>query len=255
MTLLRSLAFNAAFFAWSALLVILALPLLLLPPNAARKAARFWAWANLHLLHGICGLSYEVRGLEHLPAGPYIIAAKHQSAWDTLIFWVLIDPPAYVFKRELLKIPLFGWYLQATGCIPIDRAGGAGALRRLIEDARRALDEGRKIVIFPEGTRVAPGAHRPHHPGTAALYTRLGVPVVPVAVTSGLYWGRRSFLKKPGRIVLELLPAIPPGLPRKTFAAELERRIEGATNRLLGTDPPAAGEAGAPDRAVDKYVS
>ena len=178
--------------------------------------------------------------LEHLPAGPCIVASKHQSAWDTLVFSILVDGPGYVFKRELMKIPLFGWYARAAGCVPIDRAGGAAALRRLIEDARRVLAEGRKIVIFPEGTRVAPGKRHPHHPGTAALYARLGVPVVPVAVNSGLFWGRRTFLKAPGRIVLEFLPPIPPGMPRKVFAVELEERIHAASMRLLGEGTPAA---------------
>ena len=257
MTTLRSLLFNAIFFGWTTVVAILAVPLLLLPRAAVRKVGRFWAWANLRLLQVICGLGHEIRGWEHLPAGPCIIAAKHQSAWDTLIFNVLVEAPGYIFKKELLKIPLFGRYMLAAGCIPIDRGGGAGALRRLIGDARGALEEGRKIVIFPEGTRVAPGARRPHHPGTAALYTQLGVPVVPVVVNSGLYWGRRSFLKRPGRIVLEFLPPIPPGLPRKAFAAELERRIEEATSRLPGIGPAAAAEdkAGAPERAVDKFVS
>ena len=258
MTALRSLVFNAVFFAWSAAIMILAVPLLLLPRAAVRRAARFWAGVNLRLLRGICGVSHEVRGLERLPAGPCIIAAKHQSAWDTLIFWVLMDTPAYIFKKELLKIPLFNRYILAAGCIPIDRSGGAAALRGLIGDARAVLEEGRKVVIFPEGTRVAPGAQQPHHPGTAALYSRLGVPVVPVAVNSGLYWGRRSFLKRPGRIVLEFLPPIPPGLARKAFAAELQRRMEDGTNRLPGIAPAAAGAAGAPgapDPAVDRFVS
>lgn len=256
MTYLRSLAFNVAFYVWTALIMILCLPLLLRPRLMVRKAARVWSWVSLKLLQGICGLSHEIRGLEHLPAGPCIIAAKHQSAWDTLIFSVVIDGPGYIFKRELLQIPLFGWYARAAGNIPIDRSGGAGALRHLIQEARRALNEGRKIVIFPEGTRVAPGVRRPHHPGTAALYTQLGVPVVPVAVNSGLYWGRRTFLKKPGRIVLEFLPPIPPGLARKAFAAELERRIETATSRLLGGAPPAPDDAPpSRHRAVDKFVS
>ena len=261
MTALRSLAFNAVFFGWTAVMMVLALPLLPLSRAAVRRVGRFWSWTNLQLVQGICGLGYEIRGRAHLPEGPCIIAAKHQSAWDTLIFNILVESPAYIFKKELLRIPLFGWYLVAAGCIPIDRSGGAGALRRLIGDARRTLEAGRKIVIFPEGTRVAPGAHRPHHPGTAALYTQLGVPVVPVAVNSGLYWGRRSFLKRPGRIVLECLPPIPPGLPRKAFAAELERRIEEATNRLPGIAPAQAQEesagdaAGPPERAVDKFVN
>jgi 1-acyl-sn-glycerol-3-phosphate acyltransferase len=240
MIFVRSLIFNAVFYLWSGLLMVLFLPLLVLPHRAALLAARSWSASVLFLLRVICGLSHEVRGLEHLPEGPYIVASKHQSAWDTIVFALLIDGPVYVFKRELLHIPLFGWYVLAAGCIPIDRTGGAAALRRMIARARAALDNGRKIVIFPEGTRVALGAHVPHHPGTAALYAQLGVPVVPVAVNSGLYWGRRTFQKRPGRIVLEFLPPIPPGMPRKAFAAELESRIESASNRLLAEADPAS---------------
>lgn len=241
MIALRSLVFNVLFYSWTAVLMIAFLPSLILPPALPRKAARFWARSNLALLRLVCGLGHEVRGEEHLPAGPCIIACKHQSAWDTLVFTVLIEAPSYVFKSELMQIPLFGWYARAAGCIPIDRGGGAAALRRLIDDAKTVLAEGRKIVIFPEGTRVAPGKRKAHHPGTAALYARLGVPVVPAAVNSGLYWGRRTFLKKPGRIVLEYLPPIPPGMPRKDFAAELERRIDAVSTRLLGESPLAAG--------------
>jgi len=238
---LRSLVFNVLFYSWTAILMIAFLPSLVLPRVFPRKAARFWAWSNLALLRLVCGLSHEVRGEEHLLAEPCIIACKHQSAWDTLVFTILVEAPSYVFKRELMKIPLFGWYARAAGCIPIDRSGGAAALRRLIEDARAVLDEGRKIVIFPEGTRVAPGKREAHHPGTAALYAHLDVPVVPVAVNSGLFWGRRTFLKKPGRIVLEYLPPIPPGLPRKDFAVKLEERIHAASLRLLNESTLAAG--------------
>lgn len=256
MTYFRSLVFNALFYVWTALLMIVFLPALVLPRAVAVKAARFWAWSVLVMLRGVCGLSHEFRGLEHLPAGPCIVAAKHQSAWDTIVFTVLIDAPAYIFKKELLKIPLFGSYTVAAGCIPIDRGGGAGALRGLVADVRRALGEGRKVVIFPEGTRVAPGTHRPHHPGTAALYTQLGVPVVPAAVNSGLFWGRRTFLKKPGRIVLEFLPPIPPGMPRKAFAAELERRIEAASARLLdGASAAPDGEEAGSASTVDRFVN
>lgn len=242
MTGLRSLAFNVLFFAWTAVIAVCCLPLLVLPRRTLYWASRTWARVNLAMLAGLCGLRYELRGLDNIPAGPCIVASKHQSAWDTMIFPILFDAPCYVVKRELVWIPLFGLCLVRYGNIPIDRSGGAKALRALIRAARDRLNEGRSIVIFPEGTRVAPGLRRPHHPGTAALYMQLDVPVVPVAVNSGLFWGRRTFVKKPGRIVLEVLPPIPPGLPRKAFAATLEERIETASARLLA---PPAGEAAA----------
>ncbi len=233
MLALRSLTFNTAFFFWSTLVQVLFLPSLLFPVAVVAWVQRLWIGGALALLAGICGLRHEIRGLEHLPPGPCIIASKHQSAWDTLIFAMLFHGPGFVVKRELLWIPLFGWYIQRTGCIPIDRKGGARALKRMIAGGRATIGNGRHIVIFPEGTRVAPGQSRPYHPGVGALYRQLGVPVVPVALDSGLFWGRRAFLKKPGRISLELLEPIAPGLSRKDFTAELERRIETASARLL----------------------
>ncbi len=229
----RSFLFNVLFYAWTGLIVILCAPLLAAPRQALFTAGRTWARGNLFMLRHICRLTYTVRGLENLPAAPCIIASKHQSAWDTIIFSTFLNGPGFVLKRELLKIPFFGWYVVGAGCIPIDRTGGPSALRRMIDKSREVLAQGQTIVIFPEGTRAAPGSHLPYHPGTAALYARLDVPVVPVALNSGVFWGRRDFLKKPGRIVLEILPSIPPGMPRKAFAAELEKRIETASIKLL----------------------
>jgi len=231
MTAIRSFVFNSLFLIWTAIVLIACLPMLM-PAAATIRAGRVWAKVSLAMLAAICGLRHEIRGLANLPSGPFIIASKHQSAWDTLIFPLLVDGPGYIYKRELRRIPLFGWYLTRSGCIPIDRAGGPKALRQMIEHARRSLAEGRTIIIFPEGTRVAPGDHRPYHPGVAALYGQLGIPVVPVALNSGLYWGRRAFAKRPGRIIVELLPPIAPGMPRREFAGELKRRIEEATGRL-----------------------
>ncbi len=235
MLTLRSLLFNIAFFLWSTLIQALFLPCLLFPVPVVAWVQRLWVRGALALLAGICGLRHQIRGLEHLPPGACIIASKHQSAWDTLILAVLFHGPGFVVKRELLWIPLFGWYIQRTGCIPIDRDGGASALKRMIAGARDRIENGRHVIIFPEGTRVAPGQRRPYHPGVGAIYRQLGVPVVPVALNSGLFWGRRTFIKKPGRITLEFLEPIAPGLSRKDFTAELERRIETASARLLAT--------------------
>jgi 1-acyl-sn-glycerol-3-phosphate acyltransferase len=157
---------------------------------------------------------------------------KHQSAWDTLILPVVLGDPAVVIKRELLWLPFYGWYAARAGSIPIDRRGGAGTLRRMVAAAREAAAAARPIVIFPEGTRTAPGQRLTYQPGVAALYQSLGLPLVPAAVNSGLYWGRRSFVKRPGRIVLSFLEPIPPGLPRREVMRELESRIEEATAAL-----------------------
>jgi 1-acyl-sn-glycerol-3-phosphate acyltransferase len=230
---LRALAFNIAGIAATVVIGIAGLPLLLAPRGVVMAFGRFWARAVLALLAGIVGLRGEVRGRGNLPTGPCIIAMKHQSMWDTLMLPVMFSDPAVVIKRELLLVPFYGWYAARAGSIFIDRKGGAGAMRRMIAAAKAAAAAGRPIVIFPQGTRTAPGdASVPYQPGVAALYQGLVLPLVPAAVNSGLYWGRRSFLKWPGRAVISLLPPIPPGLPRREVMAELESRIEAATAAL-----------------------
>jgi 1-acyl-sn-glycerol-3-phosphate acyltransferase len=231
--LLRSLAFNLALYLFTAIEAVAGLPVLLLPRRLACRFGCAWAGGVLRLCALTVGLSHELRGRENLPRGPAIIAMKHQSAWDTFAVAVLFSDPAIVLKRELMWIPFYGWYLWKAGMIAIDRKAGAPALRKLVAAAGRAAAQGRPIVIFPEGTRTAPGTRRPYQPGVAALYRRLGLPLVPVAVNSGVFWGRRSFLKRPGRIVVEILPPIPPGGERKPVMAMLEERIETATERLV----------------------
>ena len=229
----RALAVNFAFFAWTVIAGTIGLPFLIAPRPVTMQFGRFWARSILFLLRIIVGLDHEIRGLDRIPRGGCIIAMKHQSAWDTLIPLVVLSDPAAVVKRELLLLPFYGWYATRAGSIGIDRKAGASALRRMIAAARPVAAEGRPIIIFPEGTRVAPGARLPYQPGVAALYQALAVPLVPVAVNSGYFWGRRSFLKRPGRIVLEFLAPIPAGWPRRRVMAELEERVEAATAALL----------------------
>jgi 1-acyl-sn-glycerol-3-phosphate acyltransferase len=229
----RSLVFNLALWLWTGVMVIAVLPLLLCPRRTMVAAGRLWQRGVQRLLSALAGLSYEVRGRERIPAAPAVFAFKHQSAWETLVLHLVLADPAIALKRELTQIPLFGWYLSHAGMIGIDRAGGGRALRSLIEESRAALARGSGIVIFPEGTRAPVGERNPYHPGVAALYLHLDCPVVPVALNSGVFWPRRSFIKRPGRIALEFLPPIEPGLDRKRFMAELEQRLEGATERLI----------------------
>jgi 1-acyl-sn-glycerol-3-phosphate acyltransferase len=246
MILLRSLAFNLALYLVTAAQAILGLPVMLLPRRLAYRFGRSWADLILRLCAAIAGLGYEVRGREHLPKGPAIIAMKHQSAWDTFAVAVVFDDPAIVLKQELLWIPFYGWYLWKSGMIAIDRKAGPQALRKLVAAGKRAAAIGRPLVIFPEGTRTAPGTHRPYQPGVAALYRQLDLPLVPVAVNSGLFWARRGFLKRPGRITLEILPPIPPGGERHQVMQELERRIETATARLVAEAQPGPSRLGKP---------
>jgi 1-acyl-sn-glycerol-3-phosphate acyltransferase len=242
---LRSLLFNAVFYLWTAFVCLGALPSLVMGRHVVAAVSRFWAQGLLLFLRLICRLDYRVEGAEAIPRSAAIIASKHQSAWDTFIFSVLLDDPAYVMKRELMRIPVWGWYPWAAKMIAVDRDGHAAALKRLARQAEAAAADGRQIIIFPQGTRVAPGERAPYLPGVQALYGRLGVPVVPVALDSGLYWGRRAFAKRPGTIRLRFLPAIPPGLKRADFARRLEETIETESDRLI-----AAAEASAPAPGV-----
>jgi 1-acyl-sn-glycerol-3-phosphate acyltransferase len=185
------------------------------------------------IIRKIMGIEFDVRGRENLPTnGPFIIASKHQSAWDTLIYNIIVLDCAYVVKRELFSFPFFGWFLWRVGMIGIDRKGGASTLKQLVANCKARLAEGRSIIIFPQGTRTAPGTQNPYLPGIAALYAQCNVPVVPTALNSGMFWPRRTFLKYPGTIVIEFLPAIEPGLKRREFSARLEAAIEPATTRI-----------------------
>src|SRR5260221_3077833 len=175
MLMLRSLLFNLLFFVWIVGLGIPALPMLVLPRRCARAVVTLWARGVLVMLRAVVGLDYAIAGQMPPPGAPVIVASKHQSAWDTIIFLALLDDPAYVLKRELFKIPLYGWFTWRLGMIGIDRAAGTGALRRLVARARPVIAARRPIVIFPQGTRTAPGARRPYLPGVYALYGETGV--------------------------------------------------------------------------------
>lgn len=252
MIYLRSLLCQGTFYAWTVVLCLCYVPLLLGPRRWVALAARFWATSSFAIIRATAGLDYELRGMELLPAGPAVIASKHQSMWDTMIFHVVVNDPAFILKKELWSIPFFGWYLRKSGTIAVDRSGGARALKGMVEDARRALAEGRQVIIFPEGTRTAPGASQPYHPGVAML-ADLGAPVIPVALNSGLYWRRREFLRYPGTVILELLPAMPGGLRRREFLCELQARIEAGCRRLQ-PHAPADNPAGV-DKPVDNAGS
>lgn len=233
MLLARAIVFNLVLYIWTVSVSLVSLPLILAPRPLLWAVGRWWVRGVMTALRLIVGLQYEIRGRENVPDGPAIIAAKHQSAWDTLAGAVLVDRPAYVIKRELAMIPVWGWLIHRAGCIPVDRAGGAQALRRMTAHARERAARGQKIIIFPEGTRTAPRQHRSYHPGVAAIYGALSLPVVPTALNSGLFWPRRSLRQHPGTVTVEFLPPIPPGLERKAFMAELRERIEVATERLV----------------------
>lgn len=232
MTAIRSAIFNVAYFTWTLFVSVGLSVFLPLPRRFMVEGKRFWTGGIVFLARWMMGIRYEVRGLENLPKGPVILAVKHQSAWDTFFFDSVLPDAVYVLKKELLSIPFVGWHMRKTEMIALDRAAGVKSMHLLMQKARATIAAGRQIVIFPEGTRTAPGASGRYMPGLAMLAAGVDAPVVPVALNSGLYWGRNAFLKRPGKIIVEFLPAMPTGLDRRLFLNELQSRIEMATRAL-----------------------
>lgn len=235
---LRSAVFTAWLYGSMALLATAGSPLLLLARRRAWGLVRLWVRGVLWGLRVFCRVQFEVRGREHLPTGPALVAAKHQSMLDTVAPLDLLPDAAFVLKRELMRLPFFGWWAAKLDMLPIDREGGSSTLRALVHGAKDRLADNRQVIIFPEGTRQQPGAPPDYKPGVAALYRELGVPCVPVATNSGAHWPPHGFLRYPGVVVYAFLPAIPPGLKRASFMAVLEDRIEEASTALLAEDAP-----------------
>lgn len=234
--IIRSLIFAAAFYGTTAAFLVLGLWLLLAPRAWAMAGLKLHGRICVWLLKVICGTGFEVRGREHLttPEGSGILAvSKHQSAWDTFALIPLFNDPAIVLKDELKLIPLYGWFCIKFEHILVKREKASTALKSLISAARDRIHQGREVLIFPEGTRSSPGAVPDYKPGYVALYEALQVPVVPIALNSGVYWPRRSFWRYPGTIIVSCLPPIPPGLPRAEFRTRLEKAIEAECAALL----------------------
>jgi len=234
---IRSILFDASFYVVSFIIMVIFLPLMLLPQSAIFWAGRVWAQTTMWLLKAIVGLSWRIEGMENLPSGACIIACKHQSAWETVAFHLLLNRPAIALKRELTWIPIINLYFKRMGMVVIDRKAGASALKKLVHSAQQVVGQGRPLVIFPEGTRGIPGIPGHYQPGIAALYRHLNIPVVPVALNSGLFWGRRSLIKRPGVITWQFLPPIEPGLPRVEFMEKLVGSIENACVKLNDAHP------------------
>jgi 1-acyl-sn-glycerol-3-phosphate acyltransferase len=226
MNLVRSLLYALVFYPGSVLYVLAGIVVIPLGRGAVRRVADAWAGFNRACARYLLGITSRVEG--EVPSGPVLVAVKHQSMFETLEIALLLDTPATVMKSELGRIPLWGTLTRVYGILPVDREGGAAALRRLLRAGEEAVAEGRPIVIFPEGTRVAPGERPPLEPGFAGLYRALGLPVVPVALDSGKVWPRRSFVKRPGVVTMRFGEPIPPGLPRR----EAEARVHAAINAL-----------------------
>lgn len=233
MIYLRSIAFNVLFYLSTAVWLMIGLPTFFMPYRAIIRVAQAWGRTNLVLLRAVAGIDYEIRGREKIPAGALIVASKHQSAWETFALLPLFDNPVYILKRELQWIPIFGWLTIKGRMVPVNRGARAQALAAMTERARTELADKRQLIIFPEGTRRPAGAEPKYKYGVAHLYAAEGVPCLPVALNSGLFWARRSILRRPGTVVVEILDPIPPGLHKEEFFERLQNAIEPATARLI----------------------
>jgi 1-acyl-sn-glycerol-3-phosphate acyltransferase len=231
--IIRSVIFNTLFYLVLFLYLVAAIPTLLLPYRYLVALAKHWGKTNLRLLRLICNVKTEFRGLEKIPPGGLIIASKHQSMWETFALVPYVDEFTFILKRELMWIPFFGWYLWKAQMIPVNRGARGPALAAMTERAKEEVQHGRQIIIFPEGTRRPPGAEPQYKFGVAHLYEKLGVPCVPVALNSGLFWPRRSFRRFPGTIVVQICDPIAPGLEKSEFFARLQETVEGASAKLL----------------------
>ena len=233
MILIRSLLYAVWFYLSMAIIGLVGMPVAIFSRDFAMHVVRFFSHTQAFGLWLLCGISTEVRGREHLPkGGAGLIAMKHQSTYDTLAPFMFVENPAYILKKELLKAPVFGIYASRIG-IPIDRAGGAKTMRLMLAAAKLSVTSGQQIIIFPEGTRQLPDTPADIKPGIVLLYNELKVPCVPVALNTGLCWQGSGFLRKPGRIVFEVLPPIAPGLKREAFTQALKDALDPATERLV----------------------
>ena len=233
MTTVRSLIFVVWLYLSMALFAVGLSPALLLPYRAAMTVIRFWARFVLFGLRWIAGVKVEFRGLEHMPRGAALMAAKHQSMLDVIAPFAVLPDNCFIMKKELMPLPFFGWFAWKTKMIAVDRSAHSKALKDMVKQARARHAEGRQILIFPEGTRAAPGAAPDYKPGIAAMYRDLDVACTPIATNAGVHWPAHGLQRRPGVVVYEFLPPVPAGLKRAEFMAQLEARLEGASDALL----------------------
>lgn len=254
MLVLRSLVFNIAFYANLIVQMIIWTPYYFLSPrHRAWFVPKFWSRTSMWLHEKLAGTRAEITGIENMPEGSFILAPKHQSFWDTIAFLPYIDDPLYILKRELTWIPVFGWYVMKMRMIPVDRGSRAKALKAVVAATKEELARNpRQLIIYPEGTRRAPGDEPSYKYGIVELYARLGLPVVPVAHVAGLYWPRRVFMRYPGTIRARFLPPIPPGLGKEEFMSRLIGETETACDALLLEAAQAPNPPPLPPTAVKR---
>ncbi len=232
---IRAFFFMVALYLSLIAFMLVGLIVLILPRRAMTVLARAWGHYFLWLCRVLGGIKVEFRGLQNIPKGPLLVAAKHQSVWETFMLLGLFDDPCFILKRELTFIPFFGWFIYKMRNVPINRKDGSRALIKLTRAADREIhaDKGRQILVFPEGTRRPPGAPPAYRFGVAKLYEVLNVPCLPIGLNSGVYWPRRSMKLKRGTIIVDIMPPIQPGLERNEFFALVQEQIERSSNQLI----------------------
>jgi len=230
---LRSLVYNLLFYVLLVFWIIVGIPTFLMPAQAILNVGKCWASSSIWLMRVICNTRVEYRGVEKIPPGPLIVASKHQSTWETFALLQFFERPLFIVKRELMWIPFFGWYLKKLNMIEVDRTAGVRALLAMTREAGAAVRRGRQLVIFPEGTRRPVDAPPDYKSGIAQIYVDCGVTCLPVALNSGLFWPRRTFMRYPGTLVVEFLDPLPAGLGRREFIARVSSVIEEATGPLV----------------------
>lgn len=228
---LRSWAYLVLFLAWTVFSAIALLPTLI-TPRWTLRGIRLWIGGIMVLARVVAGITCRVVGLENVPPGACIIAAEHQSSFETYRLFMDLEHPIFILKRELTWIPFIGWYMTRAGFVAIDRGAGAGAMRKMLRAAQTALEAGHQVIVFPEGTRVPVGETRPYRPGVAALYAQCAVPMIPLALNTGYFWGKTRILKMPGEIVFQFMPAVATGLDKDGLLADLRARFAAADSRL-----------------------
>jgi 1-acyl-sn-glycerol-3-phosphate acyltransferase len=231
MIMLRSWIYTVIFLAWTLFASVVQLPCLV-TRRGALGGIRMWARGVMFLARIIVGVTFRAEGKENIPKGACIIAAQHQSSFETYRLFLEVENPVFVFKRELVFIPFIGWYILRAGLVPIDRGAGASAMRRMLRAADAAVARGAQILIFPEGTRRKPGDQGAYRPGVVGLYNHCDVPLIPMALNSGYTWGKTRVRKDPGEIAFKYLPPIAPGLGKQELLATLRARLEEAAATL-----------------------
>ncbi len=232
MLIIRSTIFNIVHYSILVIASLVCCMLVPFPQKCILKAMKVSCYVIRFALKYIAGIEIEIRGQENLPQGGFIIAPKHQSAMETFFFPGFVNNAVYILKKELTNIPFFGWALKRVGCVGIDRSAGASALRKMKNGCGAILDKGRTVVVFPEGTRTKAGQTTKYQSGAAILYSTFDVPFIPVALNSGLFWSKKAYIKYPGKIIIEFLPAMPKGLSKQEFVDELKNRIETACQKI-----------------------